>query len=75
MQLVRLSISHIASSSRQGHWKTFSGGAAMCKKHAFSCEAADKRIHTLHEYLLKHDRTSTYIESIVALIEHILTKT
>ena len=53
MQLARLSISRIASSSRQGHWKIFSGGAAMSKKHAFGREAADKLIHTLHKYLLK----------------------
>ena len=34
----------------QGHWKTFRGGAATSKKHAFDRKEADKFISALRRY-------------------------
>ena len=56
----------------QGRRKTFRGGAATNKKHAFGHEAAENLSGLRADISLtlwKHDRASMYTESMVALIK------
>ena len=43
---------------------------ATSKKHAFGHKEGEKFISASRRYSLKHDRTSTYMASMVAFIEH-----